>query len=324
MPNKQLWIKIKDILLKVIKLVRKANPFTKDRIIICFQYIKRSWKSIAIILPLILFAYYSIGGYVTNSINKDTSVQINLPSEGLAVIKAGADLIKNEVDDNMWTPNLPFIFPGYVLDNMPAYQTGVLEAVKYSVKAFNDTYDSTELSNAYELLKYPPNVWILSKEKDLSLAPSSGAQYRKARKELLKFNESYEFAAADDIKLQTTLLKTIEKHLKKVSKNLANQVLEFSSDWVDFNADSTFYNAQGGIYGDYILLKSMMADFKSNIVNEKQYDKYTSVLKTLEDALALNPLIIRNGEEESVMSANHLITLNYYVTKSLYQLSNMQ
>ena len=68
----------------------------------------------------------------------------------------------------------------------------------------------------------------------------------------------------------------------------------------------------------------MMADFKSNIVNEKQYDKYTSVLKTMEDALALNPLIIRNGEEESVMSANHLTALNYYVTKSLYQLSNLQ
>ncbi len=324
MPNKQLWIKVKDILLKIIKLVSKVNPFTKDRIMLCFQYIKRSWKSIAIVLPLILFAYYSIGGYVTNSINKDTSVQINLPSEGLAVIKAGADLIKNEVDDNMWTPNLPFIFPGYILDNMPAYQTGVLEAVKYSVKAFNDTHVSAELSNAYELLKYPPNVWILSKEKDLSLAPSSGAQYRKARKELLKFNESYEFAAADNIKLQTKLVKTIEKHLKKVSENLANQVLEFSSDWVDFNADSTFYNAQGCIYGNYILLKSMMVDFKSNIVNEKQYDKYTSMLKTLEDALALNPLIIRNGEEESVMSANHLATLNYYVTKSLYQLSNMQ
>ena len=40
-----------------------------------------------------------------------------------------ADMIDREVNQNRWVANDPFFLPGYLLDNMPAYQTGMLSAV---------------------------------------------------------------------------------------------------------------------------------------------------------------------------------------------------
>lgn len=324
MPNKQLWIKIwiqiKNSLKFAAVFLIDKNPITKARLKAFCAYVRRSWKSIAVILPLVLLLYYTIGGYVTNTIDKNISFESKVYDRGLNVVGVGADLIKREVDDNMWTPNLPFIFPGYVLDNMPAFQTGVIQSVASSANIMSKIFDNEELKKANELLKYPPNIWILSKSDDLALAPSSGAQYRKARNALLKFNKEFE---ADTEKREAFLqafLRGVEKDLNKISEELETQVREFSSKWFDYDADNVFYKSQGRIYGYYVLLKALSTDFKSVIVEAKQYEKLTSVLKSLEEGVVLNPSIVRNGEIDSVMAANHLVTLNYHVAKAKYNL----
>ena len=324
MPNKQLWMKIKDKIKAVISFLVKNNPITKERIKFFIAYVRRSWKSIAVILPLILVLYYSIGGYVTNNIDKNVSFEAVGKGKGLAIVNAGSDLIKREVDDNMWTPNLPFIFPGFVLDNMPSFQTGVIQSVSSSMNALSKFFDSEELKEASELLKYPPNIWILSKGDNLALAPSSGAQYRKARKELLAFNKNVDIAASEAKTILDKLLKNMEKDLNKISTDLDNQVQEFSSNWVDFGADNVFYLSQGRMYAYYVLLKAMSHDFKSIIVEAKQYEKLTSVMKSLEDGFLLDPAMVRNGKIDGVVSANHLMTLNYHVVKAKYNLVKIQ
>ncbi len=335
MQNKQLWITVKNKLQDVLNFLYEKNPLTKTRIETFFAFIKhifksisayvrRSWKSIAVVVPVFLVLYYMVGGYVTNTINKDINVEIKASNEGLDFVEAGAFLIKREVDDNMWTPNLPFVFPGYVLDNMPSFQTGVLHSVKTAVKSLSSVYDTEEIKQALKLLKYPPNIWILSKGENLALAPSSGAQYRKARKELLSFNKNTGFAASDSKKILINILSAVEKDLNKISSKLENQVREHSSDWVDFNADEVFYLSQGKIYGHYVLLKAASRDFKHLIVESKQYEKLTSLFKSFEDAITLNPFIVRNGVVESVMAPNHLMSLNYYVIKANYVLAQIK
>lgn len=335
MQNKQLWILIRNKIKNIITFLFAKNPFTKARIIFfghlvkkvsrsVLAYMRRSWRSLAVVVPLFLVLYYTLGGYVTNTINKDTSFEIKSTSSGLNFVDAGACLIKREVDDNMWTPNLPFIFPGYVLDNMPSFQTGILHAVKTSVKSLLSVYATDDIQQAMKLLKYPPNVWILSKGENLALAPSSGAQYRKARKNMLSFNKNTDFVASDGKKIVISFLTNMEKDLNKISANLENQVREYSSDYVDFKADEMFYLSQGKIYGYDVLLKALTRDFKYLIVETKQYEKLTSLFKTLEDAVAVDPLIVRNGKVESVMAPNHLIILNYYVIKANYILSQIK
>ncbi|MBQ8870499.1 MAG: DUF2333 family protein [Alphaproteobacteria bacterium] len=321
MTKQQLWLKVRDDVVKFWKFIVDNNPFTKQQFHMFAEYVRRSWKSIAVMFPIFLLLYYCIGGYVTNNIDKNLNFEFKQDNNKLAVIDAGAYLIKREVDENMWTPNLPFIFPGVVLDNMPSYQTGIMQTVRIWVKAMFEVNKTEELQRANELLKYPPNIWLLSKGDDLALAPSSGAQYRKAKKELLEFNKHTE--EYDNLNLQSVekILSLIENNLNEISNNLENQILEHSSDWVDFVADDIFYLNQGRIYAHYIMLKALSEDIKQLIIETKQYENLTSVFKAMKDAIAIHPSIIRNGQLRSVFTANHLMSLNYYISKAKYYLS---
>ena len=40
-----------------------------------------------------------------------------------------ADLIYRETEQNSWVANNPFFLPGYMLDNMPNFQKGIIYAI---------------------------------------------------------------------------------------------------------------------------------------------------------------------------------------------------
>ncbi len=321
MPNKQQWETIKLRLTEVMEVMRRLNPITAERVAEFWEFIKRSWKSIAIILPVFLLLYYLVGSWATDKIDKSPLAEAAKPEKGLAVADSVAKLISREVDDHMWTPNLPIIFPGYVLDNMPQFQRGIIKALKNTTVTLSQSYDSPELLKATEFLKYPADVWLLSKTENLSLAPSSGAQYRKARKSLQRFNEAElkPRKSADEILLK--LLTVINRDTGRIMNKLETEVREHSTDWFDNAADNVFYNAQGQMYAYYVVLKAMSADFKAQILNADQYENWTILTKTLEDGLALSPMIVRNGEADSVFAPNHLLILNGYAAKTRYRLN---
>lgn len=321
MPNKQQWNTVKLRLTEVMEVMRRLNPITVERVAEFWAFIKRSWKSIAIILPIFLLLYYVIGSWATNNIDKTPVTEAAKPENRLAVADSVAKLISREVDDHMWTPNLPIVFPGYVLDNMPQFQRGIIKALKNTTVVLSRGYDSSELSKAAELLKYPADVWLLSKDENLSLAPSSGAQYRKARKALQRFNEQkLEPRKSSDENL-LKLLALINRDTGRIMNKLETEVREHSTDWFDNAADNVFYNAQGQMYAYYVVLKAMAEDFKPQILNADQYENWTILTKTLEDGLALSPAIVRNGEADSVFAPNHLLILGGYAAKARYQIN---
>lgn len=96
----------------------------------------------------------------------------------------------------MWTPNLPFFFPSYFLDNMPAFQLGMFDTLAKFSSGFAERTGNLvmaddlphHLQEAAVLLKYPGTVWMFSPTNRLLPAPSANTQYRKARKHLIKFN----------------------------------------------------------------------------------------------------------------------------------------
>ncbi len=321
MPNKQQWKTVKLRLAEALEVIGRLNPITAERVAEFWDFIKRSWKSIAIILPAVLVLYYIIGSWATDNINKTPLAEVAMPEKGLAVADSVANLISREVDDHMWTPNLPIIFPGYVLDNMPQFQRGIIKSLKNTTMVLSRGYSSSELAKAAELLKYPADVWLLSKTENLSLAPSSGAQYRKARKALQRFNEQELQPLGSSDELLQKLLAVINRDTGRVMNKLETEVREHSTDWFDNAADDVFYNAQGQMYAYYVVLKAMAADFKAQILLAEQYENWTILTKTFEDALALSPSVVRNGEPDSVFAPNHLLILNGYAAKIRYQLN---
>ncbi len=317
------WTVIKQFLHKVLQTAARCNPITRKRLAATAGYIRRSWKSLAIIIPAVLLLYYLVGSWATHRIDKNIDFEINRPQQGLAVVNAATGLIRREVDDHLWTPNLPFIFPGYILDNMPAFQLGLMRSVRMLASALSSGYDSPDLNKAVELLEYPGNIWLLSKTENLALAPSSGAQYRKARKALQKFNESLPQTDNPPVLVLHHILQAIEKNAVTLSLTLETQVREESNSWVDNQADNLFYAAQGQLYADYVILKALAADFKQEILDAEQYEVWTLLTKTLEDALAFDPAVVRNGRPDSALAPNHLLTLNYYIAKTCMLLNKL-
>ncbi len=315
---------LKNIAIKIGFFLKKGLLFLWKGI----HYTAVSWpKAFAGIAILLVLSYYPLGGYLSENIDKTTDYNITLESQQQSLtIETMAFLINREVNEHLWTANLPLFFPSYFLDNMPNFQQGIIEALSITASIIdkqsicpNDNNEKTTITNAAALLKYPGNIWLFSSENNIKIAPSSSSQYKKARKLLKDYNQLLQTQQClwdRNEKNLYDLINAIRKDLNKTALKIDKQIIEHSSNWIDNQADDLFYFNQGKLYAYMIILKAMGTDFKQILLEKKQYENWTHAIRTIEDAVALNPLIVRNGKLDSYLAANHLITLGYYMLYS--------
>ena len=231
-----------------------------------------------------------------------------------------AFLVRREVDDKMWTPNLPMIFPAYVLDNMPNFQIGIITAVKDISGTLRYFKNNTEKQNkdvkeAYKKLNYAPNIWIMSRKGKFNLAPSSNSQYRKAANELRKFMRDGIYKPdSEDLRL---LLKKISNKLQKITLDSESHQQENISKWYDGQADDLFYNHKGYAFALWQISKTLGHDYKEIILANDLYEDWVRMEASLKKAAEFSPLIIRNGKADSIVTPNHLIMQNYYLLRAI-------
>ena len=310
---KDVWVSIKKFKLKktgAVKFVKKVG-----------RKLSSSWKTILTVIPLFLIFYYAVGSQVVEDM--DVTTEYDVPTEKSPLFETPdsmAFLLKREVDDKMWTPNLPVIFPAYVLDNMPNFQTGIVDAVKdvSSVMrrlSFNTPAQSKDIKDAHRLLNYAPNIWIMTRKSTLNLAPSSNSQYRKAAKKLKDYRRNGIFTphAADLEKLITG----IGKKLQKISQANEEFQQENSGDFLDTQSDDLFYHNRGYAFALWQITKTLGADYKDLILSMNVYPEWTYLVSSLKRAAEMKPMIVRNGSATSVFVPNHLIMQNYYLLRAL-------
>ena len=315
------------------KFIKKITnfPWKKIKPLKGILFFIKSWGHIiTIIICGIIFFYYPVGGWLIHNIdiriNEETKIS---QGKHFITIKAISNLVNQEVNEKLWTPNLPFFFPSYFLDNMPNFQHGSIKAASVLTSSLNrimphptnirDKQQGSPLNIANEMLKYPGSVWLFSEQNNLIPAPSSTKQYRRAVRQLNKYNQGLESSIIKyhpQKKDLIFILKKIKNNLKISSKELEKQIREYSTSWIDNQADNVFYYNLGKTYGFYIGLKSLGKDYQDIIVSQKQYEQWTGLLHALEEGLEIKPLIVRNGELDSLFSPNHLAYLNYYIQKA--------
>ena len=298
-------LKFKKIKKAVERKLKKLSKMVSD-----------SWKTLIIGVPTFLFCYYFIGAMISEKIdtspiikgNTEQSVQLQTP-------RVLQSLLRREIDEHIWTPNLPVIFPAYVLDNMPAFQIGIVHSVRDTAKTMKNftvaNMYETPIRKAVKLLNYRPDIWLLSQKSAFGIAPSSNSQYRKARKELEHLNEIKNFVlTADDLRLA---LKNISQNLRKITESSEAHVREFSGDWFDLSADDIFYTNKGYAFGLWQISEGLAQDFKQIILRANAYEEWTIFASNLQKAAEFQPRIVRNGEPESFTTPNHLAIQNYYL-----------
>lgn len=287
-----------------------------------------SFDIIIICVAGFLLLYYPVGAFLTHNIDRSTDTEISngTPNQSQTV-EMISYLVNREVNDKIWTPNLPFFFPASILDNMPNYQLGMMNGISKFTTAFEKRVDSTihdkentsKLYKAAVLLRYSGTIWMFDPHNKIKPVPSAGSQYRKARRQLIKYNQS--LISGQNVFYKNPLdlaymLKKSKVNLAQSSRQLAASIRENSSNFFDFKADDVFYYNQGKVYAYYMLFRALGQDYKDIIVNAGQYQNWISLTKALEEACAIQPAIIRNGELNSVFAPNHLSYLNANILKA--------
>ena len=285
------------------------------------------WQMTLVFLFAVVFLYYPIGGWLINDIDTSDTYKPQVENNQLAFIDMMSHLINREVYHKIWTPNLPFLFPSYFLDNMPNFQLGLMSAVSKTASALGripltavSPSAQTELNEGVELLQYPGNVWLFSPQNKLLPAPSSSTQYKKGRKKLNNFNR--EIAAgrvilnrnADNLSI---ILKIAQTDLGNLLSKTDSHIRETHDSTVDFKADDIFYFNLGKLYGYKQIFNALGQDYKNTLIRYDIYASWTAMLNFLNRATNINPAIIRNGRLDSSIAPNHLITINYFASRAV-------
>lgn len=305
-----LWINIKTFKLK--KVWRGVKKISKK--------ISSSRKVFLRSVCGFLLVYYGLGSLFVENMNVTHTYPLPKVSRNKSeVIGTLAFLINREIDKKMWTPNLPAAFPAYVLDNMPNFQIGIITAVRDGAGTMRNFVNKTpeqqkHIKKAEELLRYSPYIWLTAKKGKVGLAPSANAQYRKARIELLKYNDEDFILYQADFE---TYLTRLSGALRRLIQKNDSQIIEHSSSLLDTKADDVFYMTRGYAFASWQIALAMGFDFKKLIVQYDVYNEWTYLLSSLQKAAEFKPLYVRNGKLGGIFGANHLLVQNYYLERAL-------
>lgn len=287
-----------------------------------------------VILALLLILYYPVGMLWWHTINDDLSFDVSaesLQSGQSRAVAVAERLIDREVNKTGWVANNPFFTPSAMLDNMPAYQQGIVSALaRFSFELADQigrTRGSSEidadLKNASGLLQYSGTVWVWDPSVSLAPTATSEEQYEKARKALESYNRRLADGKAVFERRGDNLLATMERialDLGSSSAVLERQVAEHSSDFLDFQADDLFYNVKGQTYAYYVVLRALGGDFE-NVLRERELSGvYGQMLSSLREAAALDPWVVTNGAPDGLFPNSQLTAQGFYLLRARTQL----
>ena len=277
--------------------------------------------------------YYPVGMALIHRINDDVSfgtADYQVAPGASRAVAATAALIQREVVDGHWTANDPFFLPAAALDNMPSFQQGMVAALaRFSFELADQigrvrgsSLTDPDLQEAAGLMQYSGTKWVWDLTTSVIPTATSEAQYSKARRSLLAYNDRL---AAGEAVFETradNLLATLDRialDLGASSANLDAEVAE-GKGWFDFHADNVFYVVKGQLYAYYVLLRELEQDFSNVIVERDIGPAYQQMLASLRTAAALDPLVIVNGKPDQQFVPSHIAGQGFYLLRARTQL----
>ena len=266
--------------------------------------------------------------------------KLNTHVKGAAFIKANEMLIK-QISDN-WLPNDLF-WPTVLLDNMPKFQIGELEVVRYNIRVLRDnlsrmrTTDKLDPSaeGAFTALSNDPYKWWF---------PSAESKWEKAYDDLGEFYKglingtSHFYPRADNLVellnqyaslmggVNTRLINApkrreavlgMEEDIKKGVKG--SQLVQLNIPW--HKIDDNFYYGQGVAYALHESFKAIRIDFIDVLKDKNSVKLVDKIIENL-GRCQFEPLIVFNGAPGSVF-ANHSLNLSGMFNDSRQKISSL-
>ena len=281
-------------------------------------------------IVFVAFVLFVVITMVLNS-RKTPILQLTKPTndvKGVFFVKTNQALLQQMIKN--WLPNDLF-WPTVLLDNMPNFQIGQLEVVRYNVRVLRDnlsrmrTTDKLDpyVEDAFTALSNNPYKWWF---------PSAESKWKEGLKSLTRYYEnllqgrSHFYPRADNlaelleqyvslmggvntrlINAPRDILRTlsIEEQQGELGGN-TNRLIDIDIPW--YEIDNNFYYAQGVSYALNESFLAIRHDFIDILIDK---NSLTLIDKILEDLgrCYFEPLIVFNGDLDSIF-ANHSLNLS--------------
>lgn len=294
---------------------------------------RRMLKFWLIAVPVALLLYYPLGMALTHHIADDPSFGLEgmrVPTNGSRSVAMAAALLKREVVDGHWVANDPFFIPASMLDNMPAYQQGMVAALaRFSFELTDQigrvrgsSQTDPDLQEAAGLLQYSGTKWVFDLTTSIAPTATSEAQYSKAMRSLLAYNDRLGAGEAVFETRADNLLATLDRIALDIGASSATVDHEMAdpNGWWDTRADDIFFGIKGQMYAYYLILRELEADF-ANIIAEREFGTaYAQMLDSLRHVAELDPLIVVSGKPDAMFVPSHLAAQGFYLLRARTQL----
>ena len=278
-------------------------------------------------VAVILIAF-SLFVMIKNSVKPDPIDLSNITEskKGAYFVKANQALIKQMMAN--WLPNDKF-WPTIFLDNMPNFQLGELEVVRYNTRVLRDnltrmrTTDKLDpfAEKAFTSLSNDPYKWWF---------PSAESKWKEGYDNLEMYYEnlisgkSTFYPRADNLVqlldqylslmggVNTKLVSAARETRKVTSKKNENPVDtdEENTDLVIpwHEIDDNFYYAQGVAYALHLSFEAIRKDFYAVLQDKNSLNMVDKIIEDL-GRCNFEPLIVFNGDPDSIF-ANHSLNLS--------------
>ena len=296
------------------------------------------WTRLAIpglaAVALLLVLGLPVGMAVTHRIDDDLGFQApvaDLPPGGSRTVGMIAALVHRETDVNRWVANDPWFMPWHWLDNMPNFQQGMFAALARTTAELRDRLGRTrgtsqedpDLREAAGLLQFPGDKWVI----DLATSPwpqtTSEAQYRRARKALLAYNDRLSGGRAVLERRADNLLETLDRialDLGASAAALDQRIAEHGGRVFDPRADDVFYSIKGQSYGYALVLRALAEDFDALLRERGIATLWAQMLASLDHAARMDPLVVINAAPDGILLPSHLAAQGFYVLRARAQM----
>jgi len=304
------------------KLTFSGDPYGDEGVITA-----KRLKIALVILGLMLIFYYPVGALIVHKIDDDLDYKVKQPLGSEAQSRAvamAASLIDREVNHNGWTRNDPFFKPASILDNMPNFQQGMIDALGRFAYELADQIGrrrgssqvDPDLEEVAGALQISGDRWMIGSG---GLQAMSETEYNKAYKALLSYNSRVARGDAVFDRRADNLLATLDRIALDLgsSSDAIEKHLESAGDFgIDREGDNIFYTNKGQLYAYYMVLKELGVDFQA-VIEQKDITKlWSEMLETLRDAAELQPLVVVNGAPDGQVFPSHLASQGFYLLRA--------
>ena len=225
------------------------------------------------VVPVVLVLWYPLGMALTHHVDDSLDFgtrDLVVPPNGSRAVAVAAALIHREVIDGAWVANDPFFMPGAALDNMPAFQQGIIQALARFGFELTDqigrvrgsSRTDPDLQEAAGLLQYSGTKWIFDFSTSLAPTATSEAQYTRAHRALIDYNQRLSQGQAVFERRVDNLMATLDRIALDIGSTSAalDQAVANPRGWVDMRADDVFYGVKGQMYAYYLVLRELQKD----------------------------------------------------------------